>query len=211
MGEIRGTIGSGGGGSPTGSAGGALAGTYPNPGVFSVNNGSTADEHGYKAQNYSIEFHNANTAALTAGTIYVMRVPILVSTTIQTIGIYKNTASTTVTNAFLGIYDSAGNQLAVTADKAADFNTGTGLTEETCTAATSTLTPGTYVDVAFLQVGGTPGTYLRINPSTAAALTAGVSGTAFLAATAGTSQTTLPGTLGAKSASNATYIWIGLK
>lgn len=206
--------GSGGGGAPTGSAGGALSGTYPNPGVsaLATNNASTADSHGYKAQNYSIELHNANTTALTAGTIYVMRVPILVATTLQTIAVYKATASTTVTNAFLGIYDgSSGSQLAVTTDKASDFNTGTGVQEEACSSATSALTPGTYVDVAFLQVGGTPGTYLRMNPATAAALTVGVSGTAFLAATAGTGQSTLPSTLGAKIAANSTYIWVGLR
>jgi hypothetical protein len=166
--------------------------------------------HGYKAWAFDIAECNANTAALTAGTIYAVRVPILSAFTCTTVAVYVNTAGTTMTNTFLGLFDSTGARLAITADVVADFNTGTGLKEEPLAASTA-LTAGTYIDVAVLFVGGTPGTLLRLNPSTTAVLQANLATSTLRTATAGTGQTTLPSSGLTKAASNGTFFWAGLR
>lgn len=214
MGEIHGTTSSGGGGAPSGAAGGSLAGTYPNPGVSADAAGASLGpgSHGWKAWTFDPILSNANTAVLTAGTIYVVRLYVPFTTTFASVAVSKASAGTTMTNTFIGVYDSTGARLAVTSDVVADFNAGTGYQAENFTSATASVNAGSYVDVAILFVGGTVGTLIRMNPTTAGSTGYNITspGSSVITATGGTAQSTLPASGLTKTQSNATYFWAAL-
>jgi hypothetical protein len=83
------------------------------------------------------------------------------------------TVSQTVTHWYMGIYNAAGTQLAVTADSFATLSGQTGLLTLSWTTPV-TLTGGTFYWVATNQTAGTSPTFAGCNGASAASLNAGL-------------------------------------
>jgi lysophospholipase L1-like esterase len=84
----------------------------------------------------------AVTTGLTAGFVYFQRIFVPVTTTISTLSIYVGTAGTSVSNSFLGLYDSSGALLSGSGDistslQSAGLTTGTLGSAQTITGSTT--------------------------------------------------------------------------
>ena len=156
---------------------------------------ATVDAYGFLAMTYDPAVAPAGTA-LTSGTVQMSRLDLPAPATISTITTAAVTAGTTLTAGqnFAGLYDAAGNRVAVTADQTVAWGT-TGEKNMALTVPYAAAA-GVY-HVAYLSNGATPVSFLR--GSSGAAVTAllnhGMSMTAARWALGPAAQTTLPATI----------------
>lgn len=146
---------------------------------------------------------------LTAGTIYLVKLENLPADTVTKVYWAVATAGATATAGqnWVGLFDSSGARLAQTGVDS-DAGAGTGL--KTTTITGQALTPGGFIWAAFLFNASTIPTVARSSTGTAAAAAynAGTTAATMRAATAGTSQTTLPSSITPASNVAATFpIW----
>lgn len=109
---------------------------------------------GLKFETYPI-WHRASNTTLVSGTVNGVMVGLRAGEIITSMVTMVQTAATSATLVKFGIYDTAGNQLAVTADASATFNSGTGQKTVDLTSPFKVSTTGVYYAVV-LAVGGTP-------------------------------------------------------
>lgn len=171
-----------------------------------------ASDHGWQVWNYDVNT-GAQTSLLTSGTVYMSRLNVRSSMTVSTLNYIVSTAGSTLTAGqnFVGLYDSSGTRVAVSADLAADW-TASGY-KTTAFTASASLTTGAYF-AAWLSVGTTPITVARASAMNSSALNAGLTAAAARYSTGGTgwtAQTSLPspGTMANRTA-GATSIWCAL-
>lgn len=127
---------------------------YP---LSTVNNPTfTAPDQNLIAWTYDPSLIRGTGIATVSGTVYLMKVKIVNRATVVTsisMGIETAGATLTAGQSLLGLYDSTGTRLGVTADQSANW-TSTGMKTVALTAPV-TLNVGTYY-VAMLSVGTTP-------------------------------------------------------
>lgn len=173
--------------------------------------GSSTASLGFIATPYD-PAQGAASSALTSGTVYMMRMDLAAPATLTTSTITLITAGATLTAAqnFVGLYDSTGARVALTADQSAAWTT----TGEKNAAFTSpyAAAAGTYY-LALLSNGTTPIGPMRTNPSptSAAAINHGLSNATGRWATGPTAQTTLPAsiTMASRTLTHLTF-WFGV-
>jgi hypothetical protein len=140
-------------------------------------------------------------SAPTSGTIYVVRYRLDANGTLSSVTVPITTAGASLTNCYVGIYDTSSlAQLAVSTDQSASWGS-TGNKTVSMAAATSSRLAGSDVYVAFLYNGTT----LALRAATAAPLIN--LGLSFRQATAGTGQTSLPSTLGTLTGTTTPYFF----
>lgn len=103
----------------------------------------------------------ANNQTLTSGTVVYVALPIREATSFTNIVVPISVAGATLTAGqnLVGLYNSAGTRVAVSADQAANWTT-TGVKTVPMVGAPIALSPGMYF-LAYLSVGTTPITILR--------------------------------------------------
>ena len=152
----------------------------------------------------------ANTQVLTSGTLIMVGIKLRAQATVSNVNIVVSTAGAALTAGqnLVGIYDSAGTQVAQSASQEADWTT-TGHKQIALTGGPFVLAPGTYY-VAILSNGGTPiaipretslsSNVINLNLTVATARSANLAG-----------QTTLPGsiTLGSRAFDTNSY-WVAI-
>jgi hypothetical protein len=151
-------------------------------------------------------------SALTSGTIYLMKISPQYNFTINNVTLVLNgTAATNLTSGqnLVGIYNSSGTRIAVSADQSSSWLT-TG-TKTISVGATSLISNQDYF-IAVLSVGtGTMPTMARLSTSSGI-VNVGQTNATQRASVNGTSQTSLPSslTLSSNSGTNVITIWAGL-
>lgn len=156
----------------------------------------TAADHGILTWTQDPATLRAGGDANTGGLIYLSKVKVVNRATVVSnilYGIVTAGATLTSGQCFVGLYDSSGNRLAVSADQSANW-TSTGLKTTALTAA-QTLAVGSYY-VAWLSNGTTqPTLAMGAGHGIAAITNAGLSLSTSRFLTYGTAQTTLPATI----------------
>lgn len=150
----------------------------------------------------------ANTIA-GAGVLEVVRVPLLGGGSLSKVFFQVSGAGSGLTagECFIGVYDDNGNLIGQSADLSTTLASA-GNKTVSLTAATTTLTPGAFVDVALLWNGTTGPTIRGINGT--GMLNLGLTAVAdYRYATAGSGLTALPATLPTKAAAT-TEPWFGV-
>lgn len=169
-----------------------------------------------KLQNYITWNHNplliqGTAGANTSGTIYLHRVYLAQGQTVTGIGYGVQTAGATLTSGqnLIGLYDSSGNRVALTADQSTNW-TSTGYKSTNLTATYSVTTAGYYY-VAFLAVGTTPPAFHQQANASQTFYNANTSAGTFNHCSDGTGQTSLPTsiTLGS-TASTGVNTWVAI-
>lgn len=153
----------------------------------------------------------ANNQVLTSGTLYMMGLWVREATSFTNIIFGASAAGATLTAGqnLIGLYDSAGNRVAQSADQSANW-TSTGIKTTPMTGAPIALSAGMYY-VAILSNGTTPvGVFRESNQSSANIINVGLTvATARSAELAG--QTSLPATVTPGSRSFGPFsFWFGL-
>jgi hypothetical protein len=151
-----------------------------------------------------------NSTLTVNGTVYLAQVLLRYSTTVSKLSVGVSTAAATVTanQNFLGLYNSAGTRVAVTAAGTLDtLITSAGI------VTASVVTPyaavaGTYW-VAFVNNASTASTLARASGASLSIANAGAAAAAFRYAVNGTSQTSLPSTItpGSNTVTGAFTMW----
>jgi hypothetical protein len=156
-----------------------------------------------------------NTTVLTAGTIYLAKLPVR-STSLVTNVVWAMSAAGVgaSTGSFTGLYSAAGPQLSGSADVAASLTGATGqiplaLTTPQ-TVAGSALESAWPWAVLVVNLATTQPTMCRAN-GTIAAVNGSLGAANFRFGVNGTGQTALPGSItpGANTASGAIGLWVG--
>jgi hypothetical protein len=149
---------------------------------------------------------------ITSGTVYLCKVKIVDRATVVTnvlLSILNTPTSMTASQNFVGLYDSAGTRLAVSADQASNWTTA-GLKTVALTSP-QTLAVGTYYVAILMNSTGTVPQLLQGNGASASALNAGLATNAarFLNTAAGNTSLPTSITLGSQS-TNAGSRWVAL-
>jgi hypothetical protein len=138
---------------------------WPVPGVtITVNDGAdtitidsnggydfTPSDHGYSGWTCDNQFAGSSTILATAGVVYAVKIKLPVAATINSIACRITTAGGTLTNAFIGLYDSTGTRRAVSADKSAVWNVA-GYYENAMTTPYAAAA-GTYYAAVLVRLG----------------------------------------------------------
>lgn len=164
-------------------------------------------DHGWLAENYAGMMCQTSLGP-TSAAIYLLRVPVPTTMTISNILLYVQTAGSGLTSGrnFVGLYDSAGNRLGVSADQTTAWaSTGTPMTIPLTSPVTVTGGPDVWVYVAVLATGTTPPLLqaLSNNSGAKSLLNAGMATAALYFCSNGTG-TSLPSTLTLSSNSAST-------
>ena len=151
----------------------------------------------FKAQSYEPGQGNSGTSfPLVSGVITLSKIPVGSAFLASNLSFEVHTAGATLTAAqsIAGLYDSAGNRLAQTADQSVAWTT-TGIKSAVALASAVTVVPGPsgFIYAAFLSVGTTPPAFRHI--ASVALLNVGLAAGEFRAATIGSALTALPATL----------------
>lgn len=144
----------------------------------------------------------------TAGTVYMIKIPVRHTTTINNLIATVTTAGATLTASqnFAGLYDVSGNLLAQTADQATNWQS-VGAKIMALTAPV-VVQPGFYY-LALLANGTTPPQFARGQVTSASAPNVGLATSAGRYITTATAQTSLPATINMASlaATDSTARW----
>lgn len=166
-----------------------------------------AQSQGLVQWNYDSEAASS-TNTLTLGTIFMGKVYLAAGQTVTGLGFTVLTAGATLTYARAALYNSAGTQVALSNDQSTNW-TSTGYKVNTLSAPYVVPTAGFYW-VGFLTTGTTAPVCASSN-GTQTTFNANVSGATLRHGTAGTGQTSLPGSITMSSmVSTGASLWIGL-
>lgn len=161
-----------------------------------------------QTEGYGLKFQSAPlntmpaTVALTSGLVYATLVGLEAGEQITNLCTLLTAGGTSLTLVKLGLYDTAGNRLAVTADAAASFGTA-GAKTVALTAPYSVLTSGAYYSVILATHAGSGPTIPRSAATTFAAFGSGVP---LVAGEAG--QTDLDATCTLTAAATSHGLWL---
>jgi hypothetical protein len=166
-------------------------------------------DHGIKAWTQDPAGCGSTGSANSGGVVYLSKVILRVGATVTQAFVTVTSAGTGLTAGqnFVGLYDSTGTRLAVSADLTTDFGSvGT----KTVSLGSNVLTAGSYY-VAILANGTTPPSFMRGNGASASALNVGLASGAGRFLDFGTGQTSLPASITLTSAAtNASARWAAL-
>lgn len=175
---------------------------------------ATVAQTGLVAWNYPSFLASAQSGVITAGTVYLLRIPLAaVSVTVTNILIAVNTAGNTLTSSenFIGLFDNTGARIGVSADQTVAWGTP-GL--KTAALVSGPFTGSwPFVYVAFVSNGTTAPLFERAAGATigSSLVNLSASGSAIPFATNGTG-TALPSSLtySSNSGGSGQSIWCGL-
>lgn len=149
----------------------------------------------------------SGSSILTAGVLYLTRVKVGVAGTAASVSMHVSTAGATLSNCFLGLFDSNGTRVGVTTDQSTALQSG-GLKTVTM-SATAALVAGPHY-VGILTNGTTPPTMTRAGNSSI--VNAGVVAPSLRWATSGTGQTAMPSTVDlTTAAASSLSLWAAIK
>jgi hypothetical protein len=166
-------------------------------------------DHGYTGWTCDTQFAGSSTILATAGVVYAAKIKLPVAATVNSIACRITTAGGTLTNAFIGLYDSTGTRRAVSADKSAVWNVA-GYYENAMTTPYAAAA-GTYYAAVVVGSATTLPTFARSANSNI--LNDGLTAAGgFRAWSSGTAQTALPSsvTLSGTTAMNQN-LWFAFK
>lgn len=160
-------------------------------GQAAVNQLTPAD-HNLIAWNFPPYAANSTAFPMVSGTVYALKIPIPQATTITNVMFSISASGSTLTSGqnFAGLYDAAGNRLAITADQTTPWTNTTGA--QIMALATPQAVPAGYVYMASISVGTTPPT---INRGLGNMNNIGLVDATAAFARGGTSLTALPATI----------------
>ncbi len=168
--------------------------------------------HNYVEWNFDPVAINSSSTVTVAGTIYMLKISTQTGGTINNVILYQGSNASGITTGLVGIYNSSGTRLGVSADQSSTWVSGTPVVRSVGLTGPVTLIAGQYYYVAVLSAGGTtqPG-FARANTTTGP-LNAGQSNATQRFATNSTGQTTLPSslTLSSNSGTSPIIFWVGL-
>lgn len=165
-------------------------------------------QNSMKAWNFD-PAHTSRNLQASGGTIYTMQFPVTknASVTKAWVGVQASGASGSAGQNWMGLYNSAGVQLA---QGSCDSLVGgaTGPVSVTFLGGTVSVTPANYYVSVVLNAGTTPNLYAAGGP--ASLLNTNVTTSAARCTVTGNNATTLPGTITTFTTSSASPYWVGL-
>src|SRR5579859_252468 len=182
-------------------------GTIQLGGVDIAQNTATPGNNGLQAENFDITACQSSGGAMVAGTVYAMRIDIKRQITVTNLWYWVTSAAATavVGENFIGIYNSAGTQLAK-----AGIDSLLTANAQNATITATTLAPGTYY--VLMVVNATTMPSLARSAATVSMCDINTATSLLRFAVNATAQTALPSpaTLGSNVATNAFPFWVGL-